>query len=97
MSITQEEVKRISKNLAKLSPKNEEKLAENMNSILEYIELLNEVDTTGVKPTVSVITKWWEKGLKSDKEERNIIPSDLLKCSPQKVIANQITISDIMN
>jgi len=46
MSITQEQVKKISKNLAKLHPKNEEKLVLNMNSILEYIDLLNEVDTS---------------------------------------------------
>ena len=96
MSITQEEVKRISKNLAKLYPKNEEKLAGSMNSILEYIELLNEVDTTWVTPTVSVISKEGWHGLKPDSEQRNMIPSDLLKCSPQKVIANQIAVSDIM-
>ena len=46
MSITQEQIKKISKNLAKLYPKNEERLATSMNSILSYIELLSEVDTT---------------------------------------------------
>jgi Asp-tRNA(Asn)/Glu-tRNA(Gln) amidotransferase C subunit len=46
MSITQEEIRRISKNLTKLAPKNEEKLLHSMNSILEYIDLLNEIDTT---------------------------------------------------
>ena len=55
MSITQEQVKNIAKKLAKVKSKNEEKLVENMNSILNYIDLLNEVDTSGVAPTVSVI------------------------------------------
>lgn len=94
MSITQEQIKKISKNLAKLYPKNEERLANSINSILSYIDLLNEVDTTGVKPTVSVV--WKKTGLKKDIEKRNIEPVSLLKCSPQKVIANQIAVSDIM-
>jgi Asp-tRNA(Asn)/Glu-tRNA(Gln) amidotransferase C subunit len=46
MSITQEQVKNIAKKLAKLKSKNEEKLVANMNSILDYIDLLGEVDTT---------------------------------------------------
>jgi len=96
MSITQEQVKKISKNLAKLHPKNEEKLVLNMNSILEYIDLLNEVDTSWVSPTVSVINKQ-KNSLKKDVEKREISPSELLKCSMQKIIANQIAVSDIMN
>lgn len=95
MTITQEQIRKISKNLAKLHPKNEEKLAQSMNSILNYIELLNEVDTTWVTPTISVVNK--EKNhLKTDREKREIEPISLLKCSPQKVIANQIAVSDIM-
>jgi len=94
MTITQEQIKKISKNLAKLYPKNEEKLAKSINSILSYIDLLNEVDTTGIEPTVSVISK--KTGLKKDNEIRSISPISLLKCSPQKIIANQIAVSDIM-
>ena len=95
MTITQEQIIKLSKNLAKLYPQNEEKLASSMNSILTYIELLNEVDTNWVTPTISVITKNGSE-LKEDVEKRNISPSELLKCSPQKVIANQIAVSDIM-
>lgn len=95
MSITQEQIKKISKNLAKLAPKNEEKLASSINSILAYIELLNEVDTSNVIPTISVISKK-HNSLKMDEEKRNIEPVDLLKCSKQKIIANQIAVSDIM-
>ncbi len=95
MSITQEEIQKIAKNLAKLEPKNEQKLVGSINSILQYVDLLNEIDTTGVEPTVSVISKK-ENSLKNDEEKREILPSDLLKTSPQKVIANQIAVSDIM-
>jgi aspartyl-tRNA(Asn)/glutamyl-tRNA(Gln) amidotransferase subunit C len=94
MTVTQEKIKSISYKLGKLRPRNEEKLISNVSSILEYVDLLNEVDTTGVIPTVSVISS--ENLLKEDIEKRNIQPKDLLACSPQKVIANQIAISDIM-
>lgn len=96
MTITQEQVKKISKNLSKLYPKNEEKLVWNMNSILEYIDSLNEVDTTWIIPTISVINKQ-KNSLKKDIEKRNLSPIELLKCSSQKIIANQIAVSDIMN
>lgn len=95
MTITQEQILKLSKNLAKLHPQNEEKLAMSMSSILDYIDLLNEVDTSWVEPTISVISKKSSE-LKEDVEKRNITPSELLKCSPQKVIANQIAVSDIM-
>jgi aspartyl-tRNA(Asn)/glutamyl-tRNA(Gln) amidotransferase subunit C len=94
MSITQEQVKNIAKKLAKLKSKNEEKLVANMNSILDYIDLLGEVDTTWVIPTVSVITD--NNALRPDVEKREITPAALLKTSKQKVIANQIALSDIM-
>ena len=95
MSITQEEIQKIAKNLAKLEPRNEQKLVGSINSILKYVDLLGEIDTTGVEPTISVIHKK-TSSLKNDEEKRDILPSDLLKSSPQKVIANQIAVSDIM-
>lgn len=94
MSITQEQIINISKNLSKLNPKNIEKLYNDVNSILWYVDLLSEVDTTWVTPTVWVITK--PKWLKEDIENREIQWSDLLKCSNQKVIWNQIAVLDIM-
>ncbi len=94
MSITQEQVKNIAKKLGKLQSKNEEKLVANMNSILDYIDLLGEVDTAWIIPTVSVITD--NNPLRVDTEKREILPSELLKTSKQKVIANQIALSDIM-
>lgn len=95
MKITQEEIKKISIKLAKITPNNEEKLANNITSILEYVILLNEVDTTWVEPTVSVISKK-NNLLREDLVNEKQKPIDLLKCSNQKIIANHIAINNIM-
>jgi aspartyl/glutamyl-tRNA(Asn/Gln) amidotransferase C subunit len=53
--------------------------------------MLNEVDTTGVEPTVSVVSK--KNILREDEEVKKFASGlELLKCSPQKVIANQVTV-----
>jgi aspartyl-tRNA(Asn)/glutamyl-tRNA(Gln) amidotransferase subunit C len=51
MSVSKKEVSYIA-NLARLNLKDEEveRLAKDMNRILEYIELLNEVDTENIAP-----------------------------------------------
>ena len=95
MSVTQEEIKKIAENLAKLTPKNLGNLSSSTNSILWYFELLNEVDTKNVKPTVNVVEK--VSTLRSDDElVKEIDPSELLACSEQKVVGGQITIANIM-
>ena len=93
MSLTQEQIEKLSKNLSKIRIDNE-KLAQDVNWILHYVDLLNEVDTTGVKCTTSVIES--ESILREDIEKREVEQKDLLACSKQKVIANQIAISNIM-
>lgn len=94
MSLTQEQIEKLSKNLSKIKIE-DKKIADDINGILDYIELLNEVDTSWVKPTVSVVQK--ESSLREDKqEEKETKVSELLNCSPQKVISNQIAISNIM-
>ncbi len=93
MSLTQEQIEKLSKNLSKIKLDNE-KLGQDINGILKYINLLNEVNTTWVKPTISVIDS--ENILREDIEIRSIDPKDLLACSNQKVIANQIAVSNIM-
>ena len=95
MSITQEQIRKIAKNLAKVHTKNEEKLQKDMNSILDYIDLLNEVDTTWVTPTVSVVSKP-ENILRKDEIKTKNTRQELLNCSKQKIIANQIAVVDIM-
>lgn len=94
MSLTQDQIEKLAENLSKIKL-DEPKLAGNINDILKYIDLLNEVDTTWIEATISVVDK--ENSLREDKEnEKNIKPSDLLKCSNQKVVANQIAVSNIM-
>ena len=94
MSLTQEQIEKLSKNLSKINVDNK-KIAWDINWILDYIELLNEVDTTWIKPTVSVIET--ENILREDIEiKKNITREELLTCSNQKVIANQIAITSIM-
>lgn len=94
MDLTQEQIKKLAKNLSKLNIENE-KLSQDINWILNYIDLLNEVDTTWVKPTVSVIEK--ENTFREDVEiKKEISREELLACSKQKIIQNQIAVSNIM-
>lgn len=94
MSLTQEQIENLSKNLSKISVDNE-KTADWVNSILKYIELLNEVDTKWVTPTVSVIES--ENILREDEKTEKINSrEELLNCSNQKIIADQIAITNIM-
>ena len=94
MSLTQEQIEKLSKNLSKISVDNK-KIAWDVNWILDYIELLNEVDTTWIEPTISVVEN--RDNLRIDKEEKKqITREELLDCSNQKVIANQIAITNIM-
>ncbi len=94
MSISQEELQKIAKNLSKI-PGNNPALLENITDILAYMELLNEVDTTWVVPTVSVVQEI--ASLREDQLDTNKIASkDLLDCSHQKVVANHIVLPNIM-
>ena len=56
MSVTRDDVAYVA-NLARLRPdeKETELLVRDMNQILEYMELLNQVDTSGVEPLEHVI------------------------------------------
>ncbi len=95
MSITQEQIEKIASSLSKIRPADTSKVLTSINSILEYVDILNEVDTTHVPMTVNVISK--EKNiLRKDEIKKEIEPIKLLKCSNQKIVANQIAVSDIM-
>lgn len=94
MSLTQEQIKKLSQDLAKIK-NSDVKLAQDVNNIIQYIELLEEVDTTGIEPTVSVIHQ--ENILREDIETQKVTtPQELLTCSKQKVIAKQIAVTNIM-
>ena len=94
MSLTQEQIEKLSQNLTKI--KNDDpKLVEDVNNIIGYIDLLNEVDTTGIEPTVSVVQQ--ENTLRADVEtQKETTTKELLACSSQKVVADQIAVSNIM-
>lgn len=94
MSITKEQIDRLTKKLSKIALE-DEKMSSDINAILQYIELLNEVDTTWIRPTINIVDS--ENTLRKDIEiEKSISTKDLLDCSNQKVIADQIAISNIM-
>ena len=94
MTLTQEQIKKLSQNLTKI--KNDDpKLLEDVNNIIGYIDLLDEVDTQGVEPTVNVVKQ--ENTLRADQETtKETTTKQLLDCSSQKVVANQIAVSNIM-
>ncbi len=55
MALSLEEIRKIA-TLArlKLTPEEERRYAETISAVLEYMTILNEVDTTGVPPTFQV-------------------------------------------
>lgn len=94
MTLTQEQIKKLSQDLTKI--KNDDpKLVEDVNNIIWYIDLLNEVDTDWIKPTISVVNQ--ENTLRADVETtKETTTKDLLNCSSQKIIAQQIAVTNIM-
>ena len=94
MSISQDELQKIAEKLSKI-PGDNPALLWNITDILTYMQLLSEVDTTGVKPTVSVVDS--RAKLRDDNlEDQEVWAKDLLSCSAQKVVANQIVLPNIM-
>ena len=75
MSITQEQMKNIVLNLSKL-PHVDSKIEWDVNNIINYMDILNEIDTTWVKPTVSISD--YKNTLRKDTEIRFTNPQDIL-------------------
>lgn len=96
MSISQDELKKIAEKLSKI-PGDNPALLGNITDILGYMDLLSQVDTTGVIPTVSVVEH--NTTLREDcvKNPTGATGADLLKTSNQKVVADQIVLPNIMN
>ncbi len=98
MSLTQEQIKKIAENLSKIKLDNTSGLEKDLNNILKYFDLLNQVDTENVKPTYSVIEKSknsFRKDILNKNKKTN--PKELLNCSNQQIIADQIAINNIMS
>lgn len=94
MTLTQDQIKKLSQDLTKIKT-SDPKLVEDVNNIIGYIDLLNEVNTDWVPATVSVVQQ--ENTLRTDIEtQKDTTTQELLNCSPQKVVAQQIAVSNIM-
>lgn len=81
MSVTEEDVKYVA-HLARLQFTDDEleNLAEDMSEILDYMETLNELDTSDVEPLEHVIDM--EYRLRDDKAEEPLSHEDALKNAP---------------
>ncbi len=81
MSVSNKEVKYIA-DLARLQFTEDEttKLAAEMNKILEYMETLNEVDTSNVEPLEYVVSS--ESRFRADKAEKPLSHEEALKNAP---------------
>ena len=94
MDLTQVEIKKISENLSKI-PFINPQIEKDLNNILKYFDLLKEVDTDNISPTYSVISK--KNSLRKDiLEEKKVSRKELLDCSNQQVVADQIAVANIM-
>ena len=93
MSITQDEMENIIKNLSKL-PDVDPKMFDDTAKIIDHMKILEEVDTTWVEPTISVSD--FSAILRKDIEKRDVKPNEVLECTNHKIIANQIAIPSIM-
>lgn len=82
MKITPKEVEHVAR-LARLdvSPAEREELTRQMNRILQYMEKLNELDTTGVPPTAHVIDL--ENAFRNDVVERSLPRDASLENAPE--------------
>jgi aspartyl-tRNA(Asn)/glutamyl-tRNA(Gln) amidotransferase subunit C len=81
MSVDQATVRRVAK-LARIKVKEEnvERLAGELNSILHWIEQLNEVDIEGIEPMTSVVTVKMKKRADVVTDGNN--PHDVVEIAP---------------
>lgn len=84
MALTREEVLKVAK-LAKLEFTNEEieKYQQELNEILNYIDMLNELDTENIKPLSQINND--TNNLKEDEVKPSLLVEDALKNAPETV------------
>jgi len=82
-NLTKEEVKHIAK-LAKLKLTEEEveKFQQQLSEVLEYMKVLNEVETGGVEPTAQVTGL--ENVFREDEVFPSLEPNEALSCAPAR-------------
>ncbi len=85
--IKKEDVRKVAQ-LARLgiSVKEEEKFQKDLSSILGYIDLLNTVDVSGVKPTYHPAESYFNKNVtRKDVSENSEMADELIKAFPEEV------------
>ncbi len=89
-TLTDEDIRHIAK-LARLQLSEEEvkKFAKELTSILEYIDVLNELDTENVEPTAQV-TGLSNVFREDEAKESEATKDELLGCSPLPIVNDQI-------
>ena len=92
--ISEQNVKHIAK-LARLELSDGEikKFTQQLGAILEYAEILKEVDTSGVEPIAQItgLTNIQDE----DKGDACALGKELLKCSPQPIQNNMIKVKNV--
>ncbi len=68
-------------NLAMIEVENKEKMAKDLAEIVEFVELLNEVDTSEVDATFSTLNN--PTPLREDEPKRSEVIKDVLKHAPK--------------
>ena len=94
MALSTEEVKKIAE-LARLGLSEEEvkKLSSQLTGILNYVEILKELDTDKVQPTFQVTGL--ENVSREDQLEHGVQRDDLLACTELPVTDNQIKVKNV--
>lgn len=96
MKLTQDDVKKIAK-LArvKLTPEEIERFTTQLTAILSYVELLGEVDTSGV-PETSQVTGLTNVTRPDEIDHSLATPEELLSTTALPVVDHQIRINRMM-
>ena len=90
MALTSDDIRHIAK-LARLNIRDSEvdKFTRELSSILEYVDMLQEVDTKNVEPTAQVTGL--TNGFREDEViQKDASPEELLETSPLPIVERQI-------
>lgn len=83
MKITLEEVERVAKlSRLELSSAEKEEYTKDLNSILDYMEMLNRVDTANVEPTAHVLPL---KNVLREDKQHSTLPKELALANAPEV------------
>lgn len=96
MKLTKEQVEKIA-HLArlKLTEEEMERYTNQLTTILDYVDILKELDTTGI-PETSQVTGLTNVTRKDEVRGTLATPDELLKCSPLPEVDHQLRIKRIM-